>query len=353
MRRVLVAVLSVVALAVACGNSASATAAQVNGSKITTHDLVDELNAIRSNKDYIDSLENQTTGRGLTVNGSTPDSFDAAFVAQVLLRQLDYRLIHDEATKRKLAIDDACRQQARDNAIQSLGPANAGSGTKTGQELFDQFPATYQDLLVRRFSEFMALEDTLSGQSCGKSVDAEGYYNTHPEDFTAQCVSVIAVADQDTANTVVAQARAGADFGTLVQKYSTDTSTKANGGSIGCRLPSEFNSTVGALLQAAKVGDVLDPIPGQSGYSVATVTDRQLVPLDQVRQQAEELATTASGQAFRTWLQQAHAAAAPTVQLDPRYGTFDASAFTIKPPTFDVSSSSSSDGASSTSTGSP
>src|SRR4051812_20478985 len=100
-RRLAALVLCTIAFGAACGKATSAPAAKVNDTAIPTSALVDELNAINANPDFIKSLEagapNSTggaSGGGLTVVGSKPGSFDAAFVSQVLLRQIDYALIH-------------------------------------------------------------------------------------------------------------------------------------------------------------------------------------------------------------------------------------------------------------------
>jgi parvulin-like peptidyl-prolyl cis-trans isomerase-like protein len=346
-RRLAALVLCTLVFGVACSRTTSAPAATVNGTPIPTKDLVEELNAIQANPDFINSLQSGAPAGGLTVVGSTAGSFDAAFVAQVLLRELDYSMIHAEITKRHVVIDDACRNEARNDAILNLGNKDA----TTGEQLFNKFPKRYQDTLVQRNADVIALEAALSGQQCGKSPDGAGYYNTHPEEFTKVCVSFIAVADQAIADAVTAQARGGADFAVLAQQVSIDPTSKANGGSIGCALPSAFTPPVAALLTAAKSGEVLDPIPGSSGFSIVKVTDRQLASLDEgcapgdtsgnpcVRTQAEELATSNAGKSFGTWLRQARADAKVTV--DPRYGTFDSAAFQINPPTLDLNPSSS------------
>ena len=321
----------------------------MNGVEIPTDELVAELNSIQANPDYITSLQagGAAGGGGLTVLGSTPGSFDAAFVSQVLLREIDYSIIHSEVANRKVAIDDACRNQARNDVLLTLGNGDAAAG----EQVFNKFPKSYQDLLIERNTDVIGLEGALSGQQCGKEADAEAYYNAHPEAFTKLCVSFIAVADQATAETVLAQARGGADFATLAQEVSIDPMTKADGGAIGCALPSAFAPAVAQLLQVAQPGDVLDPIPGESGYSIVKVTDRQLAPLDEgcapgdtsgnpcVRSQAEELASSNAGQALGTWLQQARLDAQITV--DPRYGEFDPATYQINPPTLDTNSSSS------------
>ena len=244
-------------------------------------------------------------------------------------------MIHSEITKRKVVIDDACRVQARNDALLNLGNQNATAG----EQLFNKFPKRYQDVLIQRNADVIALEAVLSGQHCGKGPDAAGYYDTHPDDFTKLCISLIAVSDQATADSVIAQARGGADFAALARQMSVDPATKDNGGDIGCRLPSDFTPTVAQVLQAGKTGDVLDPIPGSSGLSIVKITDRQLAPLDEVRTQAEELATANAGKAFGTWLRQARVDAKITV--DSRYGTFDPTTFQINPPTLDLNPSSS------------
>jgi foldase protein PrsA len=327
-KRLAVLVVCAVALGAACSNSSSAPAATVNGEQVPTKDLVAELDAIGANNDYVSSI-------GGTVRGSTPGSFDAAFVAQVLLQQINYQMVHEEFGKRGLTPDDACQQQARNEVFQQLG--GSSSDANAGEALFNKFPQSYQELLLRRNTELLSLEYALANQTCGVPVDAESYYKAHPEEFTKLCLSLIAVPDQAAADTVVAQARGGADFAELARQVSIDDQSKANGGDIGCRLPSEFNAQVADQLKSANVGDVLDPIAGQGGVSIVKVNDKQLQSLDDSRSTAEELATQQLGSAFSTWLAQARAGA--DVTIDGRYGTFDKANFTVNAPQLDASSS--------------
>jgi parvulin-like peptidyl-prolyl isomerase len=346
-KRAAVLVLSLLLAGAACTSTTSASAASVNGNKLSTDDLVEELNAIQANPDYITALQSGQPSNGITVVGSKPGSFDAAFVSQVLLRQLDYSLIRSEIAKRKVAISDACRRQARDDAMLNLGQQNA----QAGQALFTKFPKRYQDLLVDRNTDVLALEAVLNGQTCGQSLDAQSYYDAHKDQFTKQCISLIAVPDQATADNVVAQARAGADFASLVQQYSVDPTSKAQGGAVGCLLVDQFNPSVASLVTGAKVGDVLDPLPGQGGVSILKLTDRQVAPFSEVQSQAAQLAQSSSTQAFGSWLQEARANAKVTV--DPRYGTFDPSKFQITPPALDLNSGSSGASPASSSTDNP
>lgn len=334
MKRLALLLLCLLVAGAACTSTTSAPAASINGHTISTEDLVEELNAIQANPDYITALQSGSPSNGITVVGTEPGSFDAAFVSQVLLRQLDYSLIQSEVAKRKVAISDACRRQAHDDALLNLGQQDA----KAGQALFDKFPKRYQDLLIQRNTDVLALEAVLNGQTCGQSLDAESYYNSHKDQFEKQCISLIAVPDQATADNVVAQARAGVDFASLVQQYSVDPTSKAKNGDVGCLLPAQFNPSVASLITAAKVGDVLDPLPGQGGVSILKLTDRQVAPFSEVQSEAQSQAQSSASQAFGSWLQDARSKA--QVHVDSRYGTFDPSRFQINPPALDLSSSS-------------
>ena len=270
MRRLAALILCTFALGASCSNSTSAPAATVNGTNISTRELVDELNAINANPDYIKSLQASppTGAAGVSVVGSTPGSFDAGFVSQTLLRQILFSMVHSEVTKRHLTADDACRLEATNDAKQNLGQGDSNSG----QAFFDKFPKTYQDLLVQRNVDVLLLENALADQQCGKGPDAEAYYNAHQADFTRLCISIIAVNDQAAADSAVAQLKAGADFATLAQQVSVDPTSAAKGGDIGCKLPSEIGNTqVAQLLQAGQIGQVKWPVTAE-GYGDARLT---------------------------------------------------------------------------------
>jgi parvulin-like peptidyl-prolyl isomerase len=321
----------------ACSNSSSAPAATVNGVEIPTKDLVDELNAIGANGDYVATYQGN-------VHGSTPGSFDAAFVAQTLVQQINYAMLHAEYAKRNLQPNDECKQQARNEVLLQLGNGDADKG----QSLFDKFGRDYQDLLVRRNVELLAVTYDLDGQTCPKVDNGPGYYEAHPEAFTKVCIQAIAVADQATADTVVAQARGGADFAQLASATSIDEQSKATGGDIGCAPPSQYTPTVAAALEVAKVGDVLDPFSLQQGFAVFKVYDIQPLSLQEAQTSAEELATLAINRNIdiAKWIRQARSGAVITV--DARYGTFDTKNFTIDPPASSASSGSGSSSSSST-----
>jgi len=330
-RRIVGLVLCAVALAgvSACSSSSSKPAATVNGVDLPTQALIDELTAIGANTDYLDAYKG-------TVFGTKPGSFDAAFVAQILVQEIDYSLIHEEFGKRKLQPNDACKQKARDEMFVDLGNQDANKG----EALFNKFGKRYQDVLLQRRVELLALTYATAGQTCGDKVDGAAYFKSHPDDFTNVCILAIAVPDQATADSVVAQARAGADFAGLARDLSIDPQSKANGGDIGCTLPGSFNTAVAAQLKKAAVGDVLEPFAlQQQGFGIFKIYNRQPLSADQAQQAAEQLATNSVDRSvdLGAWLSQARTSA--HITIDPRYGTFDQAKFTIDPPAGSASSS--------------
>ena len=332
MKRLATLVVCMLALGAACSQKSSAPAATVNGTKISTQELVDELDAIGGNADYLSSLQSRFTAGGLSVTGSTPGSYDAAFVSQVLRQQIFYSLVHAEFVKRNIQVDDACRLRARNEVTLQLGAKNADAGEKT----LSSFSKSYQDLLVRRNTELLALELSLVDSQCGH--EAETYFKSHPDDFLTLCASLIVVADQAAADDVVAKARAGADFAALARQVSTDPSSAA-GGDVGCVFTGNLSETFAESVKASKVGDILGPLPGQSAFSIIKVNDLRAGSAADASAQADELASVAAERAFTSWLQQAQADA--KVDVDKRYGTFDPATFQVNPPAVDLDSNSS------------
>lgn len=340
MKRALAFFICCCALAVGCGQGSAAPAATINGTSISTKDVVEELDAINSNQQYLQAIDTEFKQQGQSVVGATPGTYDAAFVAAVVRRQMQFALVHDEVVRRGLHADDICKQAAKNDLLQSLGASDVAQG----QALYDSFPADYQARLRGWYEDEFALQADLAQQPCGSADVAKAYFDAHPDDFAQNCISLIAVNDQNLADSIVTEARAGADFATLAQQFSTDPQTAAAGGDAGCHTPDEFPSTIAPIVQGTAVGAVADPISNnQGGYVLIKINDRKPANFTDVGSRAEELAAQAQAVDFSAWLTKAQAASHVTV--DPRYGTFDGSNFTINPPPLDSNAPSSNSGA--------
>lgn len=312
--------LAVVFLGAACSRP-TRFAATVDGSNITDAEILQEMQTIAGNADYLAAVE----AGGTKVKGSTPGSFDAAFAAAVLQLHIRDTLIHQEIVRRKVTIDDTCIAASRTDLYRSLG---RNDSTK-GQKIFETFAKTYQDYRIRRGAEAIALQGALIGLPCQPADPGKAYFDAHPDLFEQSCVSVIVVPPAQ-ADAVITQLASGADFATLAQQVSIDPS-KAKGGAVGC-----FSATSGLApdvidaVRKTPVGGLAAPIVRQDGTNIVKVTSRSQPAFTDVAQQAAQAVAAAARTDFSQWMSDAMRRAAVTV--DARYGTWDGATGTLSPP---------------------
>ncbi|MBM7655010.1 peptidylprolyl isomerase [Neobacillus cucumis] len=104
------------------------------------------------------------------------------------------------------------------------------------------------------------------------------YFDQNKDSFaTAEQVkaSHILVADEKTAKEIKQKLDNGEDFATLAKKYSTDSSTKENGGELGYfakgTMVTEFDNVAFSL----PVGKISDPVKTTYGYHIIKVEDKK------------------------------------------------------------------------------
>lgn len=78
----------------------------------------------------------------------------------------------------------------------------------------------------------------------------------------------ILVADEKTADEVLAQLKAGGDFAALAARYSKDTVSAANGGDLGFATRETFVAPFADALFGMQVGETSGPVKTQFGYHV-------------------------------------------------------------------------------------
>lgn len=289
----------------ACGSSAP-YAARVDGERISEDTLVGELRSIAANEQYLTLVEERQP-----VRGSGQGTFDSAFTALALTRQIYYTLIETELTRRQLTVSDDDLAAARNLVVQQLD----------GEEVFVKFPKSYQDELIRRQAELDLL--TLAVNELGTPEQAaRAYYDNNQAEFTQACVSHILVAEEAKANEIRAKLDAGGDFATLASAETIDTESKPRGGDLGCDITPD-TGFVPEFLTAVftqPVGSVGAPVKTQFGFHLIKVTKRDPVPFEQAADMAREKVTDAGQEKVLTVLQDAVQAA--KIEINPKYGSF-------------------------------
>lgn len=329
--------LAAAGLLAGCGeNQASATpAATINGNEISSRNLVDELEAIEGNAEYIGALEQQATANSQPPIVAADGEFSTAFVRETLGVRIQYALVTDEVDERGLVAGDDCVAEAADQLI--AGYADA-STTGDGQAVFDAFSEGYRDYLLERQTDLLVLVADVAGVECGAEVteeDAAAYLDAHPE-LAAEtaCSSHILVATAEEAAEIANLLDEGADFSTLAQERSSDSGSAAQGGALGCGPPGQFTEAFDAAVFAQPVGEPGDPVQTEFGHHVILVTERGVPSFEELRPDIDAAIVEEQRNEFSAWFQTALAEGEVTV--DPRFGTWDATQGAIVPPAVEV-----------------
>ena len=294
-------------MATACG-SVSPYAAKVDDESISEDDLERELRSIAANGPYLKLVEARQQ-----VKGTGAGTFDAAFTALALTRQIYYQLIGAELTRRKLSVGPADMSAARETVIDQI----------QGEDVFKDFPEDYQEELIRRQAQLDLLTLSLSGQKGSADDAARAYYDSHKDEFASACVSHILVPDQAKADDIRARIAGGQDFAAVARTESQDTQSAQKGGELGCDITRETGFVPEFLLAVFNqpVGEVGTPVKSQFGYHVIKVTSRNTPPFDQVKGQARQRLATGGQEKLLTWLQETVSKA--NIEVNPKYGTFN------------------------------
>jgi foldase protein PrsA len=311
----------------ACGDDEPAPAAVVDGTEITEQSVVDELEAIAGNADYLESLEQSLEQSGLAVLGDEEDTFNSAFAAQVLSRQIQYTIVSNEVARRELVVDDACEAAARDELVSGLASFSA---TGDGDAIYEAFPPAYRDQLVSWNAGVLALQGDLAEQPCVNEAAIEDYFEANRAEFTQVCARHILVATLEEAEAIETELAAGADFATIATERSTDPGSGAQGGDLGCAAAGGYVEGFNEAVLSQPIGEVGPPVESQFGFHIVVVDSREDAELEDVRDQVTSVLASNVQTGFGEWFNNAMSAAEVTV--DARYGTWDAATGQIERP---------------------
>ncbi|HEX3621071.1 MAG TPA: peptidylprolyl isomerase [Acidimicrobiales bacterium] len=293
--------------ATACG-SVAPYAAKVDNHSISQNALETELRSIAANGPYLKLVESKQP-----VTGTGAGTFDAAFTALALTRQIYYQLIATELAKRKLVVGPSDLSAARATVIEQI----------QGEDVFKDFTKAYQDELIRRQAQLDRLTLSLNGTTGSVDDAAKAYYDAHQDQFATACVSHILVDSQAKADDISARLARGEDFAAIAKTDSIDTQSATMGGSLGCDITQDtgFVPEFLTAVFSQPVGVVGPPVQTQFGFHLIKVTSRDIPPFDKVKDQAHQKLAASGQDKLLAWLQDTIGKA--KIAVNPKYGTFD------------------------------
>jgi len=230
------------------------------------------------------------------INFDTPDGKTALAMLrqQTLEGMIEQELIDQEAAKQNITVAEPEVDAAINQSIAESG----------GQDAFNKYLANVAG---------MTMDEWRAGQREGMLTQKLIERVTRDVPMTAEQVHArhILVNSLAEANALLAQLRAGADFATLAQQYSKDSTTSAGGGDLGW-FPR------GGLFDAALEQAAFDLQPGQisktpvqsdlgEGQIVYHII--QVIERDPARTLSDDALQAAREAAFQRWLENLKASA--------------------------------------------
>ena len=296
---VIVAGLVVVTIAIGAlvlGRGDGVSAFSVNGKTTSQRSVDDELRAL---------AENHALGKLAAAGGGTFSQTSGSINPQVSSGWIGLLIGQEVATQevaeQHLPTTAAARTQGRALAIQSV----------SGMNVFRTLPQWFRDRLVKRWTP-VAVDQLHLLEANRAALDAQ----TRKSCTSGRFLAHILVKTQAEATTLAQQLAAGADFAQLAAAHSTDTSSAANGGELGCLDSLQLPTVMTTTTTTAAIGKVSDPITLDNGFDLLVVRD---APSN------SDLLSAALG-AVLAKAQEAH------VRVDARYGRWDRSQGAVSPP---------------------
>lgn len=183
------------------------------------------------------------------------------------------------------------------------------------------YPAAFIDQQVR----LIAIDQALAEVVEVSDAELEDAYAERSVSLQQICVSLLLVETEAEARAAYDRVVDGEAFAEVAREVSIDPATAETGGEAGCASAAEVAQSFGPTAPESPVGVPLEPLQFTQGWVVATITGRQVPPLEEVSESLRQELV----QARRSELA---AEVRDDVEVDPRYGTWDAASGFVVPP---------------------
>jgi foldase protein PrsA len=178
-------------------------------------------------------------------------------------------------------------------------------------------------LTIQKYTDKLFNENVkISDEDLKNAYEAQKAQYSTPESVEA---AHILVKDENLANDILKQIKAGADFAEMAKKYSIDPGSKNNGGQLGYfrkgQMVPEFEKAAFGL----KVGEVSNLVKTNFGYHIIKKTGYKpasIMPLEDVRKNLEaQLKSEKQRAFFEDWKTKALKDA--EIKFNPTYASYD------------------------------
>jgi len=231
----------------------------------------------------------------LAQSGITPAAFDEQLRNQLEVEQLAQSIQRsDFLTSTEQARLFALENEQREVRYAILPAAKYAAAVqvdaKAQQDYYTAHQADYQtpESVDLQYAELQL--DRLAAQVNVTPADLQAYYDKHKDSYVtaerrhAHHILIQIAAPKDAAadaaalkraRDVLAQARAGKDFGALAKQYSQDTGSAAQGGDLGWVDTGGLFKELSAALAQLKPGEFSEPVKTTYGYHILRLDEVQ------------------------------------------------------------------------------
>lgn len=212
-----------------------------------------------------------TVGENKITKNDLYDALVKANGAATLDTLISDKIVELEATKQNVKVTDKEIQKELDVLY-----AQYGDEATLKQQL--EASGSSIDVLKKDITSYLQTKKLIEPTIKITDEEISAYFEENKATFAQEEqveASHILVADKATADKVLKELKDGGDFAALATKYSTDTGSAANGGSLGYfakgAMVPEFEKAAFKL----EIGEISDPVKSKHGYHIIKVTGKK------------------------------------------------------------------------------
>ena len=198
---------------------------------------------------------------------------------------------------------------------------------ETLQETLEARDLTREDLseLGRRILTIQAVRTAVAEERVGED-QLRAQYDERMNEFTTVQANHILLDSQAEAERVYRRVRDAteAEFVEVAKERSTEPGADQGGGRLGSAVASTYVSEFAEAVVALEPGEISQPVRTQFGWHVIYLVDKEITSFEDAK---TRLLDPLADEEFRSWLEDR--ADELGVEVDPRYGRFDASTFSL------------------------